>query len=120
MCISTKEDVAVSDLNATYRHILSGIRDLMASSADNPSIFEYMQDSMAPPTRRRLSQKGEASTFLTDRPDISAEIEESTILRRDMVKNISDIAQDEVDLYVWYFQRAHTEGHISNRKAIGI
>ena len=47
MCISHNDDVAVSDLNSTYFHILSGIRDLLEDSAGNPVVFEYIQDSAA-------------------------------------------------------------------------
>ena len=49
MCISHNDDVLASDLNSTYFHIVSGIRDLLAESAGNPVVFEYIQDAAAPP-----------------------------------------------------------------------
>ena len=47
MCISPNDDVAVSDLNSTYFHILSGIRDLLADSVGNRVVFGYIQDAAA-------------------------------------------------------------------------
>ena len=49
LCISYKEDVAVSELNSTYFHILSGIRDFLADSA---GALSYSNIYKAP---RRLS-----------------------------------------------------------------
>ena len=49
MCITHNDDVLVSDLNSTYFYSMSGIRDLLADSVDNPVIFEYIQDAAAPP-----------------------------------------------------------------------
>ena len=48
LCISYKDDVAVSDLNSTYFHILSGIRDFLDDSAAGPVAYEYIQGVAAP------------------------------------------------------------------------
>ena len=51
ICISPREIASLSDLDATYLHILSDIRDYLSPEIDNPIIFGYTHDYAMSDTR---------------------------------------------------------------------
>ena len=87
MCISPNGDVAVSDLNSTYIHILSGIRDSLADSAGNPVVFGYIQDAAASPNSSQTHSQDTNTDMISLSSGYYLGGDTPMIRCRDVVKN---------------------------------
>ena len=90
MCISHNDDVAVSDLNSTYFHSLPGIRDLLADSAGNPVVFEYIHDSAASLNSSQIRYQDINISLLSLSAGYYLAGDKPMLRRRDVVSNSFD------------------------------